>query len=69
MEGSMAAVVEISPPPVPADAFERFPGLWVAIRDGSIVAHAHDLDDLEADDDVAITDTLFQVPEPGSKFL
>jgi hypothetical protein len=65
----MAAVVEISPPPVPADAFERFPGLWVAIRDGNIVAHARDLEDLERNDDVAITDTLFQVPQPGSKFL
>jgi hypothetical protein len=69
MEGSMTAVIEISPPPVPAEAFERFPGRWVAIRDGTIVAHAHDLEDLEADDDVAITDVLFQVPEPGSKFL
>ena len=65
----MAAVVEISPPPVPAEAFERFPGRWVAIRDGSIVADAHALKDLEEDEDVYITDTLFRVPEPGSKFL
>jgi hypothetical protein len=68
-EGIMAAVVEISPPPVPAEAFERFPGCWVAIRDGDIVADAHLLEDLEADTRVEITDTLFRVPEPGSKFL
>ncbi len=65
----MAAVVEISPPPVPAEAFERFPGRWVAIRDGDIVADARLLEDLEADPHVEITDTLFRVPEPGSKFL
>ncbi|HLM84843.1 MAG TPA: hypothetical protein VK272_01500 [Solirubrobacteraceae bacterium] len=65
----MAAVVEISPPPVPAEAFERFPGRWVAIRNGDIVADAYLLEDLETDPRVEITDTLFRVPEPGSKFL
>jgi Family of unknown function (DUF5678) len=65
----MAAVVEISPPPVPAEAFERFPGHWVALRDGDIVANARTLEELEADERVAIIDTLFRVPEPGSKFL
>jgi len=65
----MAAVVEISPPPVPAEAFKRFPGRWVAIRDGDIVADARLLEDLEADTRVEITDTLFRVPEPGSKFF
>jgi uncharacterized protein DUF5678 len=65
----MAAVVEISPPPVPAEAFERFPGRWVAIRDGDVVADGRLLEDLEADQRVEITDTVFRVPEPGSKFL
>jgi len=65
----MAAAVEISPPPVPAEAFERFPGRWVAVRDGDIVSDARTLEDLEADERVAITDTVFRVPEPNSKFL
>jgi hypothetical protein len=68
-EGIMAAVVEISPPPVPAEAFARFPGRWVAIRDGNVVADARLLDELEADVSVEYTDTIFRVPEPGSKFL
>jgi hypothetical protein len=68
-EGTMAAVVEISPPPVPAEAFERFPGRWVAIRDGDIVADAGTPEELEADERVDTTDTLFRVPESGSKFL
>lgn len=68
-EGTMAAVVEISPPPVPAEAFERFPGRWVALRDGDTVADARTIEELEANERVATTDTLFRVPEPGSKFL
>jgi Family of unknown function (DUF5678) len=68
-EGTMAAVVEISPPPVPAEAFERFPGHWVAVRDGDIVSAARTLEELEADERVSITDTLFRVPEQNSKFL
>jgi hypothetical protein len=65
----MAPVVEISPPPVPAEAFERFPGRWVAVRDGQIVADARTVDDLEASSLVAAGDTFFRVPEPNSKFL
>jgi hypothetical protein len=68
-EGNMAAAVEISPPPVPAEAFERFPGRWVAVRDGDIVADARTLEDLGANELVEITDTLFRVPEANSKFL
>jgi hypothetical protein len=68
-EGTMAAVVEISPPPVPTEAFERFPGRWVAIRGGEIVADAGTPEELEADERVDVADTLFRVPEPGSKFL
>jgi len=41
----------------------------VAIRNGDIVADAYLLEDLETDPRVEITDTLFRVPEPGSKFL
>jgi hypothetical protein len=65
----MAPVVEVSPPPVPAEAFERFPGRWIAVRDEEIVADAHTIEDLEADERVDALDTFFRVPEPNSKFL
>ena len=65
----MAPVVEISPPPVPAEAFERFPGRWVAVRDGKVVADARTIEDLEANQLVESLDTFFRVPEPNSKFL
>jgi hypothetical protein len=68
-EGTMAAAVEISPPPVPAEAFERFPGRWVAVRDGDVVADARTLEELVASELVETTDTLFRVPEANSKFL
>lgn len=68
-EGTMAAAVEISPPPVPAEAFKRFPGRWVAVRDGDIIADARTLEELVAGELVEAADTLFRVPEANSKFL
>jgi hypothetical protein len=65
----MAPVVEISPPPVPAEAFKRFPGRWIAVRDGKIVADARTIEGLEANEMVEPLDTFFRVPEPNSKFL
>jgi len=65
----MSAVVEISQLPVPAEAFERFPGRWVAVNDGDIVADALTLEELEADPRVGATDTCFRVPEEGAKFF
>lgn len=65
----MAPVAEISPPPVPAEAFERFPGRWIAVRDGQIIADGRTIEELEADKLVAPDDTFFRVPEPNSKFL
>jgi hypothetical protein len=65
----MAPVVEISPPPVPAEAFERFPGRWVAVRDGEVVADGRTIEELESNELVAPGDTFFRVPEPNSKFL
>jgi hypothetical protein len=65
----MAAAVDISPLPVPVEAFDRFPGRWVAIRDGDVVADARTLEELEADARTGSSDTVFRVPEPGSKFL
>jgi Family of unknown function (DUF5678) len=65
----MAPVAEISPPPVPAEAFERFPGRWVAVRDGKIIADADSIEELEANRLVTPEETFFRVPEPGAKFL
>ncbi len=65
----MAPVVEVSPQPVPAEAFERFPGRWVAVRDGEVIADAAKIEGLESDDRVEPDDTFFRVPEPNSKFL
>ncbi len=65
----MAPVAEVSPPPVPAEAFERFPGRWIAVRDSEIVADARTIEQLEASPHVGASDTFFRVPEPNSKFL
>jgi Family of unknown function (DUF5678) len=65
----MASAVEISLPPVPAEAFERFPGRWVAIRDDHIVADARTLEELGVDERVLDSDALFRVPERNSTFL
>jgi hypothetical protein len=65
----MAPVAEISPPPVPAEAFKRFPGRWIAVRDGDVVADARTIEELEANELVEPLDMFFQVPEPNSKFL
>jgi hypothetical protein len=67
--GPMAPVAEVSPPPVPAEAFERFPGRWIAVRDGEIVADALTIEELEASPRVETADTFVRVPEPNSKFL
>ncbi len=65
----MAPAAEISPPPVPAEAFERFPGRWIAVRDGDIIIDASSIHELEASALVEPSDTFFKVPEPNSKFL
>jgi hypothetical protein len=65
----MAPVVELSQPPVPAEAFERFPGRWVAVNDGRIVADASTLEELDADERVSENDARFRVPKEGAKLL
>lgn len=65
----MAPVVEISEPPVPAEVFDLFPGRWVAVDDGEIVADAATLEELEADDRVGPGHTRFRVPEKDTKFF
>lgn len=34
------AAISVSQPPVPAEAFEKYPDQWIAIRDATIVAAA-----------------------------
>jgi hypothetical protein len=65
----MTAAVEISLPPVPAEAFERYPGCWIAVRSGDIVAAARTLEELDTNELVEATDALFRVPDSNSTFL
>jgi hypothetical protein len=65
----MGPVAEISEPPVPSDVFDRFPGRWVAVRQGEAVADAPSLEELEANGRVNESDTCFRVPEEGAKFF
>lgn len=60
---------ETSQPPVPAAVFDQFPGRWVAITRGVVLADAATLDELDADARVADTATRFRVPEKGAKFF
>ncbi len=65
----MAPVAEFSQSPVPSEAFERFPGKWVAIRGGDVVAAADTLQALTADERVEDSDIRFRVPEPDAHFF
>jgi hypothetical protein len=65
----MTSVVTVSRPPVPAEVFELFPGRWVAIRDGEVVADAGSRNELDSDSRVEPADARFKVPEPGAKFF
>lgn len=62
------AIAEVSKSPVPQEAFDRFPGRWIALRDGEIVADAATDDELRQDDRVQSTDALFRVPEAATHF-
>ncbi len=62
------AIAEVSKSPVPQEAFDRFPGRWIALRDGNIVADAETEDGLRQDDLVKSTDAFFRVPEASTHF-
>lgn len=64
----MTPPITVSEPPVPAEAFEKHPGEWVAIRDGQIIAAAESVEGLEQNDAVEPTDTIFLVPDPSTHF-
>lgn len=62
------AVADVSKPPVPQEAFEHFPGRWIALRDGEIVADAETEEELRKDGRVEFGDVLFEVPEADAHF-
>jgi hypothetical protein len=53
---------------LPEDDLEHYGGQWVALRDGTLVAHAPDLEALQADPAVLPTDDVFPVGDPPSGF-
>jgi hypothetical protein len=64
----MARIAEVSKSPVPQEAFDNFPGRWIALRDGEIVSDAATNEELRQDDRVESTDALFRVPEASTHF-
>jgi hypothetical protein len=58
----------IAKSPVPAEAFEKYPDKWIAIRDGKVVAVDDDYDALTAHPDVLQSDTLYHVPSSSTYF-
>ncbi len=62
------ATAVVSKPPVPQEAFDRFAGRWIALRDGEIVADASSELELRADARVESSDALFRVPEASTHF-
>ena len=65
----MAPLAELSQLPVPSDAFDRFPGRWVAVRNEMVVADAETLGELDANPNVMASDVRFRVPEPDAHFF
>jgi hypothetical protein len=58
----------IAASPVPQEAFERFPGKWIAVRGDTIIASAVSIEELERDSAVQSTDTLVLVPDSATHF-
>jgi Family of unknown function (DUF5678) len=61
-------IAVVSKPPVPQEAFDRYPGRWIALRNGEIVADAATEVELREDARVESDDTLFRVPEASTHF-
>ena len=56
------------PEPLPEDDLEHYSGEWVAMRDGKVVAHHAQLEELQAHPDVQPTDDVFPIGEPPAGF-
>ena len=56
--------------PLPTEAFEKYAGQWVAIRDGKVVAASEDFDSLVQDERVdKEADILCHVPRSSTYFF
>jgi hypothetical protein len=53
---------------LPEDDLEHYTGQWVAMRDGTVVAHDADPGALQANPAVLPTDDVFPVGDPPSGF-
>ncbi|MDX6566805.1 MAG: hypothetical protein QOE10_2467, partial [Gaiellales bacterium] len=53
---------------LPEDDLEHYTGQWVAVRDGTVVAHDADPAALQANPAVLPTDDVFPVGDPPSGF-
>lgn len=59
----------IAQSPLPAGASEKYPGKWIAVRAGEVVASADELEDLRADERIEPDDALYHVPPQGAYFF
>jgi hypothetical protein len=53
---------------LPEDDLQHYDGRWVALRDGKVVAHAADMETLQADPAVQPSDDVFPVGDPPTGF-
>jgi hypothetical protein len=53
---------------LPANDLSHYDGLWVAVRGGQVVAHAHDEGTLRADPAVRAQDDIYPIGDPPSGF-
>jgi Family of unknown function (DUF5678) len=58
----------VAAPPIPREAFEQYPGQWVAVRGTTVIAGADTLEELTRKPEVNDTDTLAHVPDPSTHF-
>ena len=53
---------------LPEDDLEHYSGEWVAMRDGKVVAHHPQLEELQTNPDVLPADDVFPIGEPPAGF-
>jgi hypothetical protein len=61
--------IPIATAPIPRDLEERFPGAWIAVRDGNVVTSASSLEQLLESGVVRETDVLYRVPSSAVQSL
>jgi hypothetical protein len=52
----------------PKQDLAEFAGQWVVLRDGHVVAHAHEMAELMSQDVLSDRDALIRVPDPPGSF-